>query len=212
MAEIAIVLPVLLLVLLMAIDFGRLFSAVVTLNNAVRVGANYAATHPYAWDAINSPTDAEQRADYEVEILRELVGANCTLDPVTPSQPTFPGGTLTFGSTAQTALTCRFTPLTPMISLIVGQTVPLSAAAVFPIRTGVPGEAPPLPPCFNQSTVPQVEGEDINVANALIEAAGLVAAGSPTLTTGQRGVAKNQSPVGGTCASTGSTVTYEYRP
>lgn len=212
MTEVALVLPVLLLVMLMALDFGRLFSAVVSLNNAVRVGANYAASHPYAWDAINSPTDTEQRADYQDEILRELDGVNCTLDPLTPSQPTFPAGTLLFGDTAQTALTCRFTPLTPLISLIVGQTVPISAAAVFPIRTGVPGEAPPLPPCFNQTTVPEINGEDIDDADALILAAGLVPAGSGTLTTGRRGVAFNQSPVGNTCAGVGATVAYEYRP
>ena len=214
MTEFALVLPVLLLVLLFAIDFGRLFNAVVTLNNAVRVGANYAATHPYAWDAINSPTDNEQRNDYKDEVIRELGGTDCVLDPdpVSPRPPTFPDNTLRFGDTAKTALTCRFTPITPLIGLIVGKTVPISAFAVFPIRTGVPGEDPPLPPCFNQTTVPLVNGEKIADANALITAANLFPSGSPTYTgSGPKNVARNQNPVSGTCAPIGSTVTYEYK-
>ena len=217
LVEFALVLPVLLLVLLFAIDFGRLFSAVVTLNNAVRVGASYAAAHPYAWDAINSPSDLEEKQDYREEIKREFNGAACALvrngltDPE-PVDPDFPDFTLEFGASARTSLTCLFAPITPFIGLIVGSTVPISASAVFPIRTGVPGEVPPVPPCFNQATVPDVEGAKIVDANALITAANLVPVGIPTWPSNPANRARNQNPVSGTCAEIGSDVTYEYKP
>ena len=44
--EFALVLPVLLFLLLMGLDFGRVFLGWVNLNNAARVGANYAALYP----------------------------------------------------------------------------------------------------------------------------------------------------------------------
>jgi hypothetical protein len=216
LTEFALVLPVLLLVLLFALDFGRLFNAVVTLNNAVRIGANYAATHPYAWDATSSPNDSLQRAEYEDEITRELDGAACALlypDPPGLPDPSFPDNGLAFGDTAETALTCHFAPITPLIGLIVGDTVPISSSAVFPIRTGVPGEAPPIPPCFNQTTVPDIEGHKIADADALILAASLKPLGSPTYTgSGPKNVARNQDPEPDTCADIGTVVEYEYKP
>ncbi len=49
LVEFALVLPVLMLLLLIGIDFGRVFLGWVTLNNVVRDGANFAALHPTAW-------------------------------------------------------------------------------------------------------------------------------------------------------------------
>lgn len=218
LVEFALVLPVLLLVLLFAIDFGRLFNAAVTLNNAARVGANYAATHPYAWDAIPSSTDVEQKADYRGEINREFAGTACLLlngrgEPdLGPPDPSFPDDSLAFGDSAKASLTCLFTPITPLIGLVVGNAVPISASAVFPIRTGVPGEAPPLPPCFNQTTVPDIEGAKIADANILLAAANLVGLGSPTWPDPPNNRVHNQNPVYSACAPIGSTVTYEYKP
>ncbi|CAN5198787.1 hypothetical protein BH23CHL9_BH23CHL9_04030 [soil metagenome] len=48
LVELALILPLLLLLLLGAIDFGRVFFGWVAVTNASRVGANYAATHPDA--------------------------------------------------------------------------------------------------------------------------------------------------------------------
>jgi len=46
LVEFALVLPLLLVLLLMAVDFGRVYFGWVTLTNASRVGANYAAAPP----------------------------------------------------------------------------------------------------------------------------------------------------------------------
>ena len=45
LAELALVLPIVLLLVLVTVDFGRAFFGWVTLNNMARVGANYAALH-----------------------------------------------------------------------------------------------------------------------------------------------------------------------
>ena len=51
MVEFALILPLLLLVLLLAIDFGRVFFGWVALNNASRIAASEAGFHPEAWKA-----------------------------------------------------------------------------------------------------------------------------------------------------------------
>jgi len=43
LVEFALVLPIFLLIMLFAIDFGRVFSAWISLNNLARIGANLAA-------------------------------------------------------------------------------------------------------------------------------------------------------------------------
>ena len=55
MVEFALMLPVFMLVLLLTIDLGRLYNGWVTLQNAARIGANYAALHPTAWGATPDP-------------------------------------------------------------------------------------------------------------------------------------------------------------
>jgi len=55
--EFALTLPVLILLLLFAIDFGRVFLGWISLNNAARVGANYAAMHPHDWDSGSGPAE-----------------------------------------------------------------------------------------------------------------------------------------------------------
>lgn len=197
--------------MLVAVDFGRLFQATVTLNNAARIGANFASTHPYAWDAISSPTDAEQQQDYAAEIQREIAGIGCTF-PYVPI-PNFPAGDLNLGSTAKVDLQCNFVPLTPLISLITGQSIPLGAAAVFPIRTGIPGVNPPIPPCFNQAIVPKVTDGTPEAANAAIAGAGLVAVGTADATLkGKPNDVKTQDPGYGACVAPNSPVSYTYKP
>ncbi len=53
LTELALALPALLLILLLVIDFARLFGGWVELQNMARIAANYAANHPDAWSASN---------------------------------------------------------------------------------------------------------------------------------------------------------------
>ncbi len=50
LVEFALVAPVMLVIMLLAVDFGRLFFTYVAVNNAAREGAFYAATHASDWD------------------------------------------------------------------------------------------------------------------------------------------------------------------
>jgi TadE-like protein len=135
LVEFALVLPVFLLLLVIAIDFGRAYLGWVTLNNVVREAANFAGANPKAW-AILPGTNP---AGYTALITNEAAGIDCTMpDPLpAPSFPPGPDGQSGVGTPAIVALTCDFTPITPMISSILGGTIPISASAAFPIRNGV---------------------------------------------------------------------------
>lgn len=143
LVEFALVLPALFLIILIALDFGRVYLAWVQLNNAARVGANYAAMTATAFTSGD--------AAYTSLIARELPGSSCEVPSSFPPDPTFtPNASL--GSTATVSLTCNFRFITPVIGRVFGNsaTLPVTATANFPIRVGtvynVPNSAPVVPP------------------------------------------------------------------
>jgi hypothetical protein len=139
LVEFAIALPVLVLVMLIVVDAGRLFFSAVTLHNAARIAASFAAAHPDAWGvAPNAP----QQAEYSKQILRDTA-ALCV--PATIPDPTFPDGNKNMGSRAKVELSCDFRMITPVIGSIVGNIVKISASEVFPIRQGLMAQVPTFP-------------------------------------------------------------------
>jgi hypothetical protein len=139
--EFALVMPVLLLIVLIGLDFGRAFMALVELNNTVRVAANFAAQNPSAWDALDP--DAAQQATYQELIAEEWSGIDCDRPSPVPA-PNFPGCS-DIGQPAKVTITCRFHPITPMIGNILGGSVAVTGSAAFPIRSGVIGDIPMVP-------------------------------------------------------------------
>jgi hypothetical protein len=137
--EFAIALPVLMLILLIVVDAGRLFFGSVTLHNATRIAASYAAAHPNAW---GGAPDANQQAAYAAQIQRDSA-ALC--NPPIPD-PTFPDGAKTIGLRAQVTLTCDFRMITPIIGAVLGNIVKISATETFPIRDGLLASIPTFPP------------------------------------------------------------------
>lgn len=131
LVEFAISFPVVMLMILFGVDFGRVFVGWVTLTNAVREGANYAAMNPLAWDSPGSPT---ARAEFSRLITAESASINCTL-PATLPDPSFPSGR-DLGSPAIVAITCQFELITPLIGSLLGNPLDVSASASFPIRSG----------------------------------------------------------------------------
>jgi Flp pilus assembly protein TadG len=137
LVEFALLLPVLMVLVLTAVDFGRLFYSWVTLNNSARVAANYAAAHPVGPFTSGST--------YAVDVNNEgFAGLNgaCTVAGGIPV-PTFTDTTVDlntttkdFGDLATVSLSCNFRIITPIISTIVGSGVVLSASSTFSIRTG----------------------------------------------------------------------------
>jgi PKD repeat protein len=155
LVEFALVLPVVALVMLMALDFGRVYLGWVNLQNSARIGANFAATNPEAW---GSPGNATQQANFQTRIRNDAAAINCELPPSIP-EPEFPDGT-DLGGRARLEITCEFKLLTPLIGNLLPDPLPVTAFAVFPIRSGTvaglpvgPG-APPAPPVANFSSSP----------------------------------------------------------
>ncbi len=156
LVELALVLPVVLLLVMAALDFGRAFFGWVVLNNAARVGANYAALHPDAW---GTPGDAADQATYANLVTgargdTEVSFTGCSTAAV--PAPQFPGGT-DIGDYAEVVLDCGFTPLTPIIGDVfagVGNPLNVTARSVFPIRAGAVAGVPqsPQPSCLADFT------------------------------------------------------------
>lgn len=167
LVEFALVLPILLLLLVMAVDFGRVFFGWVSIQNAARVGAAYAAENADAWEA---PTDAARQARYVSLVENDLQALNCALVEV--ADPVFTDtdgdGTYETGDPVEVALECEFGLITPLGTSIVG-TVDLAGSATFPvhytIRTALP--PPPPPPPAPTCTVPGTEGQSRNQARTL---------------------------------------------
>ncbi len=215
LVELALALPVLLLIVLVAIDFGRAFSGYVTLTNASRIGANYAASHATAWDTPGNPAD---RDTYEELILRDTDVANCDLVGGTPPAPTFTDGADTGTSStdvsdrADVGLSCIFQPITPIVSAIVGSSLVMSANSDFAIRAGTvagvpippPAPPPPPPPCLVVPDLVSPLPETVAQARAEWTAAGFKGTFSPS---GQNTkVVLTQSIAAGMCVAASSSI------
>lgn len=166
--EFALLAPVLLLILLFAIDFGRALYGWVVLQNSSRIAANFASYNPEGW----RDNDAAIKASYQGQIDDDLQAvAYCPLsmapDPVFSDGPDTavaggpPDTTYDVGDTVKVSLTCDFAPLTPIITFITGSTVELGASSEFRIRAGdIAGlpHATRIPPITSASPGPSGSG------------------------------------------------------
>jgi hypothetical protein len=154
LTEFALVLPVMLLLVTFGIDFGRVFLGWIDLNNVARVAANYAAENPTAWNTVNP--DLPAQTEYVRLVTTEAAGINCTL-PVTLPAPVFPdgpNGQNGIGQPVTVSITCSFGLITPIISNILGNAIPVSASAAFPIRNGFIPDMPSPTPTPTPSPTP----------------------------------------------------------
>lgn len=206
LVELALTLPVLLLIALVVIDFGRLFLGWVNLQNMARVAANYAAQYPDAWSTANPNPSAQ--AQYVLEIQNDASTINCALPSSVPT-PSF-SGTAALGQDASVVLTCQFQVLTPVISAIVGNPVTLGASAVFPIRVGVIIIATPTP---NPTATPTATPTPTPTATpALCTVPSFILDGTKAnAASGKWGAAKFQLPLLVTASTTNNyTIRTEY--
>lgn len=153
MVEFAIILPLLALLLVMAVDFGRVYFGWVALQNAARIGADTASQRSAAWPTADPNTHEEQwRIEYESFITHDLQNANCTY-PTPHPDPTFDDlngdGDYDFGELATVRLECEFHLITPLAENFFGGPLTLAGEATFAINglvvVGVP-DPPPAPP------------------------------------------------------------------
>lgn len=141
LVEFAIILPLLALLLVMALDFGRVFFGWIALQNAARVAADFAAGNSSTWG-----TDDSQL--YQRLVIDDMQAINCAPPPPDTDgkwdtadipDPVFidmnaNDDEMDDGDHAQVTLDCRFDVITPLASAIVGSPVKLSATATFAIN------------------------------------------------------------------------------
>jgi PKD repeat protein len=146
LVELALVLPVLLVLLAAALDLGRVFYATISLNNAAREGAMAAAQSPTSFLA-NQPCDTTTN----VVVCRVQLESKGSSVDVQPSDITLAcsvaGCPAQAGSTVTVGVSGTFTLLTPLLSAIFdGQTVDMSASAIAQIEYLPDFTAPTAPP------------------------------------------------------------------
>lgn len=158
LVEFALTLPVILLLTLVALDFGRVYLGYINVQNMARIAANFAANSPDSWGATPNTTDQDQ---YKNQILADASAINCTLPesggvPVVPD-PTFSdtnadGSATGLGDQVKVQISCTFHVITPVISNILGGSVVLTAESNFPVEQGSTafsgggGGGPGIPP------------------------------------------------------------------
>jgi len=143
LVEFAIVLPILLLLTLVALDFGRVYLGWINLQSMSRIAANLAANNPTAWQGGG---DANVQAKYQNQIRNDAAATNCKL-PVSGGVQTAPapvfadtggnGASDDIGDSATVNLSCTFNLITPGIKNIVGGSITVSASSVFPVKSGM---------------------------------------------------------------------------
>jgi len=150
LVEFALVLPILLFLTLIALDFGRVYLGYINLQNMARIAANFAGNNPTAWDGTVVPNDAVLKTKYYNQIIADAQAINCQLvdtngdGTINASDftPTFTdrngNGSITdIGDTGQVQIGCRFSVITPGIASVVGGTVKVAASSSFPVKTGM---------------------------------------------------------------------------
>ena len=182
LVEFAIILPVLALLLMLALDFGRVFFGWVALNNAARIAANAAAVSPDAWSGGGNPG---LQASYRQQVINDLNAINCRPGSGNPQwqasdvpNPTYDGSASQYTLDHHVAVTlnCRFTFLTPLVGNILSNALTIVARSDFTIRggmvAGVPiGASPPPAGCVD-AVVPSMIGQSVSGARTAWFSAG----------------------------------------
>jgi Flp pilus assembly protein TadG len=153
LVELALFAPILLLVVLVTLDLGRVYLGWVTLNNVARIGANYAALNPSAWEGAGN---ASAQAAYQQLMQNDTGGIDCAMPNPLPD-PTFPDpapNTYIVGSHVTVDLHCNFRLLTPLLANLMGgggtcgstalgtDELCVAASTTFIIRTSWTGTQP----------------------------------------------------------------------
>ena len=121
LVEFALILPILLFLLVIAIDFGRLFYLNIGINNGAREGAAYGANKPL--ETTNITTRVRQEMGFPAGDTTVTVTATCSPDCYTSP-------TVTPQHTIRVTAATSFTFLTPFVNGFFGGPLPMSAAAV----------------------------------------------------------------------------------
>lgn len=153
--ELALILPVMIVLLATAGDLGRLFHTRIVLSNAARAGALEAGRHPTSYQ-VAAPCDANTNRIL-CAIIAESDNSLLTVTPSDVSVTCDPDPcTETLGSVISVTVEGQFTLLTPFLGTFFGgQTIDLASTAtaaiavkpvITPAATGSPSPTPTATP------------------------------------------------------------------
>jgi PKD repeat protein len=141
LVEFALVLPIILLLTMAALDFGRIYLGYINVQNMVRVAGNFAANNATDLTSSDATVVAAALAKYRNQIDLDASATNCQLPGPAPA-PVYTdadgdGSSTSIGDNATVGLTCTFNVITPFISNIVGKSLNVSTSIVFPVAAGM---------------------------------------------------------------------------
>jgi Flp pilus assembly protein TadG len=143
--EFALVLPIFLALLLMAVDFGRLFFTYIQVSNAAREAAAYGATQPTDTVGMQARAVQEKNSQSQGEGALDPITTSCANQAGTTIACTSaPGGTGA-GNTLTVTIRQPFRFLTPLINDMFGNSFGMTASAttaVFVSAVGGTGGGP----------------------------------------------------------------------
>ncbi len=145
LVEFAIVAPVLLLLLLIAVDFGRVFFSYVAVNNSAREGAYYAAAHAgddpfdqtaYEAGVVNAALTETVNQTQGGEGSRTVTGPTCLVAGTTTTVDCRTASTNLAGGSGNHVIVSVSQPyqfLTPLVGELFGGQLTLAASATAPV-------------------------------------------------------------------------------
>lgn len=137
--EFAMVVPVFLLLLLMAVDFGRLFYTYIQVSNAAREAAAFGATAPTNVAGMQSRAVQEKNSQGQGEVALDPVTTTCANAAGAPiTCASAPGGTGA-GNTLTVTAHQRFSFLTPLVNGFFSGGLQMSASATTAVLGSAAG-------------------------------------------------------------------------
>lgn len=133
--ELALILPVLLVLLASALDLGRLFYSQITVNDAAREGALEASRNPTSYIANTACTSVNLKSNRVMcRTLNEAKGGFVEVAPadvtMTCSTSPCPPAKAALGDTVSVSVNGRFTLITPLLAVFFGgQTITFSSTS-----------------------------------------------------------------------------------
>ncbi len=159
LVELALILPVLMLVLAAALDLGRLFYSRITIANAAREGAIEASLDPTSFTANAACNAVTNRV--MCRAVNETQSSFVTVAPADVALSCSPAGCATgIGSNVTITVTGHFRLVTPLLAMFTGgQNITFSSSATAqintaPVLTSGPGPTPTPAPTPTPTAAP----------------------------------------------------------
>jgi Flp pilus assembly protein TadG len=134
LVELALVMPLLLLLMVAALDFGRVFYSLITISNAAREGAIEASYDPSSFVA-GQPCDKETNR-VMCRAVNEATGSFVRIAPADVTLACTPSCSAVLGNRVTVRVEGHFTLLTPLMAIFTGrQDLTLSSTSSARIAT-----------------------------------------------------------------------------